>query len=125
MAQNKYTNYNQTLSEINSDLNTILLNAEDQIDDQADLIQQMLQLIQTKSGGKNGCKYFWIKYDIETDDNINIIEFKIDDDVAAFPEDGLNEEDGFYYKRISHVLIQDNEGKTAILDITPIEEVNE
>lgn len=124
MAQNKYNNYNQTLSEINNDLGTILSNTSGQIDEQADLIQTMLELIKTKSGSKNGCKYFWIKYDNETEDNINIIEFKIDDDVAAFPEDGLHE-DGFYYKRITHVLIQDSEGKTAILDIAPIEEATE
>lgn len=109
-------NYNEVLDSQNQNLSTILSDATTTIDTQADLISQISNILTTKAAGKFGCKYFWIKYDTETADNINIIEFKIDTDADAYPEKGQGE-DGFYYQRITHVLIQDDNNETAILEI--------
>lgn len=108
-------NYNEVFDSNNQRLSDILSDATTSVEDQADLISQISNILATKAE-ELGCKYFWIKYDTETANNINIIEFKIDTDANAYPEKGQGE-DGFYYQRITHVLIQDDNNETAILEI--------
>ena len=117
--------YNERINNFNTSLYNFSEKVSSEITEQANLIEEILAILDEKnSEGSSGAvgKYVWIKYSEETNDNINIIELKMSDDENAYPENGLSETDQFYYKKITHVLMKDNEGKTAILDITPIEE---
>lgn len=109
------TEYNRRLDDANTNLQTILNSATTTIDQQAQLIEEILVTLQGKTAGGSNCKYLWIKYDTETENNINILELKIDADVSAFPEDGPGD-DGFNYKRIIHVIIGDSTNP-AILEL--------
>ena len=114
-------NYNHAFNENNERLSAILDDATTSITTQADLIEEIYQLLLSKSVGGGagdilaGSKYLWVKYDNETDDHIDIIELRVDTDINAFPEDGVGE-DGFNYKRITHVLVGDSENP-AILEL--------
>lgn len=109
-------NYNEVFDSNNQRLSDILSDATTSVEDQADLINQIKTVLFGKGVGKDGCKYFWIKYDTQTADKINILEFKIDTDINTYPEKG-QDEDGYYYQRITHVLIQDDNNETAILEL--------
>lgn len=115
-------NYNQVFNENNERLLEILNDATTSITTQKDLIEEIYQTLLNKSFGDGdgedilaGSKYLWVKYDNETDDHIDIIELRVDTDINAFPEDGVGE-DGFNYKRITHVLVGDSTNP-AILEL--------
>lgn len=120
--------YNKRIDDFNKSLYNFSEKVSSEITEQANLIEEILEILDEKNAESSsgvGGKYVWIKYSEETNENINIIELKISDNGTDFPEDGLSDKDGFYYKKITHVLMQDNAGKTAILNITPIEETTE
>ena len=117
-------NYNHAFNENNERLSAILDDATTSITTQANLIEEIYQLLLHKSVGGGagvgedilaGSKYLWVKYDNETDDHIDIIELRVNTDINAFPEDGVGE-DGFNYKRITHVLVGDSTNP-AILEL--------
>lgn len=96
-----------------SSVSEAITNVQDIINEQADLIQQLKEIILIKAGRDIQTKYLWVKFDVQDGEVIEIVG-SIEE--TAHP-DKSTAEDGYYYQRITDIVMTDSNNDTYILEI--------
>lgn len=96
-----------------STVSEAIVNAQAVIKEQADLIQQLKELTLTKAGRNIQTKYLWAKFDSQDGDLVEVVGSNKE---TAYP-DKSTAEDGYYYQRITDVVMVDSNDDTYILSI--------